>query len=376
MTCILLEGQGKNRYTTRSANNASMHKEIERAWVEIDLGALQQNGASLARIARVPLIPMVKADAYGLGAIPVVKALESPDVWGFGVATVDEGAELRAAGVSKPIIIFTPVLDSELKAAEQHRLTPSLSREAQIRSWAKTGRPWQLSIDTGMSRAGIPWRETGSLSRVLTQFLPEGAFTHFHSAQMENGSLEEQLERFEKAIEALPSRPTMLHCDASASTVRTAPSKWSVVRPGVFLYGVGSNAELNPEPVVHMRAAVVDVRDLEAGDTVSYDATFVAGAPMRVATVAAGYADGYPRGLSNRSSALLNGETVRVTGRVTMDMTMFDVTGMECEPGDVITLMGTNGSRTITIEQIADWADMSPYEVLTGLRNRIKRVYT
>lgn len=96
---------------------------------------------------------------------------------------------------------------------------------------------------------------------------------------------------------------------------------------------------------------------------------------MRVATVAAGYADGYPRGLSNRSSALLNRETVRITGRVTMDMTMFDVTGMECEPGDVVTLIGSSGPDTITIQQIADWADMSPYEVLTGLRNRIKRVY-
>jgi alanine racemase len=371
----LLEGLGENRYTTRSANNASMHTEIERAWVEIDLGALQQNGASLARIARVPLIPMVKADAYGLGAIPVVRALESLDVWGFGVATVDEGAELRAAGVARPIRVFTPILDSELEGAEEHRLTPSLSRESQIEAWGKTARPWQLSIDTGMSRAGIPWREVGSLWRVLEQFPPEGVFTHFHSAQMENGSLEEQLQRFEKAIDALPSRPAMQHCDASASTVRTSPSKWSVVRPGVFLYGVGSNADLSPAPVVHMHASVVDVRDLEAGDTVSYDATFVAGAPMRVATVAAGYADGYPRALSNRSSGLLNGETVRITGRVTMDMTMFDVTGTECKPGDVITLIGTSGPRTITIEQIADWADMSPYEVLTGLRNRIKRVY-
>lgn len=352
-----------------------MHSEIERAWVEIDLGALQQNGASLARLARVPLIPMVKADAYGLGVLPVVRALEPLDVWGFGVATIEEGAELRAAGISRPIIVFTPILDGELKLAAEYQLTPALSRESQISEWGKTGKPWQLSIDTGMSRAGISWRNVSSLSGVLAQFPPEGAFTHFHSAQMEDGSLEQQLERFEAAINALPSRPSMLHCDASASIVRTAPSKWSVVRPGVFLYGVGSGAEVAPQPVVHMHATVVEVRDLEAGDTVSYDATFVAGGPMRVATVAAGYADGYPRALSGRSCALLNGETVRITGRVTMDMTMFDVTATECRPGDVITLIGTSGARTITIQEIADWADMSPYEVLTGLKNRIKRVY-
>lgn len=352
-----------------------MHSEIERAWVEIDLGALQQNGATIARLARVPLIPMVKADAYGLGAIPVAHALESLEPWGFGVATVDEGAELRTAGISRPIIVFTPTLDSELAVMADHQLTPALSGGDQIRSWGKTGKPWQLSIDTGMSRAGVPWREAASLSKILKEFPPEGAFTHFHSAQMENGSLEEQLARFDKAIAALPSKPGMLHCEASAAIVRSGPSKWNVVRPGIFLYGVGSSTEVVPEPVVSMRAAIVDIRNLEAGDTVSYDATFVAGAPMRVATVPAGYADGYPRALSNRSTALLNGETVRITGRVTMDMTMFDVTGMDCKIGDVITLIGTSKSRTITIQQIADWADMSPYEVLTGLRNRIKRIY-
>ncbi len=352
-----------------------MHSEIERAWIEIDLGALQQNGATIARLAGVPLIPMVKADAYGLGAIPVARALESLDLWGFGVATVEEGAELRAAGIEKPIIVFTPTLDAEHDAMAAFGLTPALSNDKEIASWARRALPWQLSIDTGMSRAGIPWREIPTLATTLAVCKPQGAFTHFHSAQMENGSLEEQLARFEEAVNALPSKPDMLHTEASAAIVRSAPSKWTVVRPGIFLYGVGSGAEQEPEPVVHFRATVVDVRTLEAGDTVSYDATFVAGARMRIATVAAGYADGYPRALSNRSSGLLNGETVRITGRVTMDMTMFDVTGTDCKVGDVITLIGSSGARTITIQQIADWADMSPYEVLTGLRNRIKRVY-
>jgi alanine racemase len=351
-----------------------MQSEIERAWVEIDLGALQQNGAHLAQIARVPLIPMVKADAYGLGVIPVVRALEELQPWGYGVATAEEGVELRSAGITRPIIVFTPILDSEFAILLERDLTPALSRVEQIEKWGRAGKPWQLSIDTGMSRAGIPWREVGSLSRVTSLFPPAGAFTHFHSAQMENGSAEEQIARFEEALALLPVRPSMLHCDASAAIVRFAPSRWHAVRPGIFLYGVGSGRDA-PTPVVHMRASIVDIRDLQAGDTVSYDATFVAGAPMRIATVAAGYADGYPRALSNRSTALLNGETVHITGRVTMDMTMFDVTGMNCAPGDVITLIGTSGSRTITIQQIADWADMSPYEVLTGLRSRVKRIY-
>lgn len=352
-----------------------MNSETERAWVEVDLGALQQNGAMIARIAGVPLIPMVKADAYGLGAIPVVSALESLDPWGYGVATVDEGAELRSAGISRPVIVFTPTLDSEHDALAEHRLTPALSSESQIQAWSKRGRPWQLAVDTGMSRAGVQWREVGALSSVLSAHAPQGVFTHFHSAQLDDGSLEEQLTRFAQAIDAMPERPAMAHAEASAAIVRLAPSKWSLVRPGIFLYGVGSGADPEPRPVVHMRASIVDIRTLEAGDTVSYDATFVAGKPMKVATVAAGYADGYPRALSNRSMGLVNGETVHVTGRVTMDMTMFDVTAVDCKIGDQITLIGTSGSRTITIQQVADWADMSPYEVLTGLRNRIKRVY-
>lgn len=370
-----MKGEGSKGYVMQSANKASMHSDSERAWVEIDLGALQQNGATIAALARVPLLPMVKADAYGLGAEKVAGALEKLDPWGFGIATVEEGIQLRAAGVRRPILVFTPILQSEIQAAKEHSLTPVLGSSEAIAAWGESEN-WHLAIDTGMNRAGIPWREVGSLASLLKQFPPAGACTHYHSAQLDDGTLEVQENRFEKALDLLPVRPRVLHCEASAAIVRKSPSKWSFVRPGIFLYGVGSGKSPEPKPVVQMRAAVVEIRDLQPGDTVSYDATFTAARPMRIATVAAGYSDGYPRALSNRANALLRGATVKLTGRVTMDMTMFDVSEVRCNVGDIVTLIGRDANETITVAQIGEWAEMSPYEVLTGLKSRISRTYS
>ncbi len=147
-----------------------MHALNARAWVDVDLGALLQNGAAYAARAGVPLMPMVKADAYGLGAVPVARALERLDPWGFGVATVDEGEELRAAGVTRPIVVFTPLLVDDLGAAERARLTPSLGARETILAWRATGLPWQLAIDTGMSRAGIQWNELDSIVDLRRRF--------------------------------------------------------------------------------------------------------------------------------------------------------------------------------------------------------------
>ena len=141
-----------------------MHSLMRRAWVDVDLGALLRNGTALATRANVPLLPMVKADAYGLGAERVSRTLERLDPWGFGVATVAEAEELRAIAVTRPIVIFTPILPGDFDAAIRANLTPSLSDAASITRWTQTGRPWQLAIDTGMSRAGIRWDEVDCLA--------------------------------------------------------------------------------------------------------------------------------------------------------------------------------------------------------------------
>jgi alanine racemase len=356
-----------------------MQRELTRAWVEIDLGALRRNAAAMAARGG-QLLPMIKADAYGLGAIQAARVLETLDPWGYGVATVAEGAELRQSGIERPILIATPLLGEDLPEAHRWRLTPSLGRPEEISRWKSLGGgEWHLSIDTGMSRAGIRWDDVESVRELAASFPPEGAFTHFHSAALDAASVIEQRTRFEEAVSRLPARPRLLHAENSAALERLSSTRWDLVRPGVFLYGVGSGegSLVVPEPVAHVRARVVDLRAVLPGETVSYDATFaVQGpAPRRIATLTIGYADGYRRSLSNCGTVLIRGAAAPVAGRVTMDMTMVDVTRIECEIGDVATLIGRDGEQLLDMVSVAERAGISPYELLTGLRGRLARVY-
>lgn len=349
-----------------------------RAWVEVDLGALVRNARALEARARKRLLPMIKGDAYGLGAIPVARALEAIDPVGFGVSSIAEGEELRQGGITRPVLIFTPTLESDLARMLAAGLTPTLASSEGILRWkALGGGDWHLAIDTGMHRAGIPWDAVGSLADALRAAPPAGAFTHFHSAELDNGTLEVQEGRFRSALDALPARPRILHTENSAAMVRRSSSPWEWTRPGVFLYGVGSgrSAAIQPEPVVHLRAQLLEVRDVAAGEGVSYDATWVAPAPRRVATVSVGYADGYRRQLGNCGRAVVGAQLAPVVGIVTMDMLMVDVTGIECAPGQVVTLLGAEGDQLITAESAAEAAGLSPYELLTGLRQRLVRTY-
>src|SRR5687768_7654348 len=285
---LVLHGSSGAGYTTRPSRDASMQSSEKRAWVEIDLGALQQNAAALADRARAPLLPMIKADAYGLGAIPVARVLEPLDPWGYGVATIREGLELRAAGITRPVVVFTPLAADELADVRAAELTPSLSRAESIARWrADGGGPWHLAIDTGMSRAGVRWDEIDGVLAAIAECPPEGAYTHFHSAELNDDSCDQQEQRFRHAVAALPDRPRLLHVENSAALARRDRSGWDCVRPGIFLYGVGSGegAMLEPRPVVHVHARIVDLRRVRDGDTVSYDATYRAVGGRHIATL-------------------------------------------------------------------------------------------
>lgn len=349
---------------------------MARAWVEIDLGALVRNAERFARAAGVPLLPMIKADAYGLGAIRAAGALRKLDPWGFGVATIEEAADLRHAGVTERILVFSPLLPSQFDAAQRLELRPVLGDAGAIGQWVSRQLPWHLMIDTGMNRAGAPWRDLDAVRAAAAAHPPEGVCTHFHSAELPDGSREEQEQRFQGAVETLPFPAELLHADNSAAIARRAPSPYGIARPGIFLYGVGTaRTPLQPDPVASLRGRVVEVRVVREGDGVSYDATWRAPRHGRIATVSLGYADGYRRALGNNAHALLNGKRVPVAGVVTMDLTMLDVTDHRCEPGDVVTFLGRDGDDVLTVADVAATADVSPYELLTGLRSRLPRVY-
>lgn len=350
---------------------------MTRAWVEIDLGALVRNGERFASAAKVPIVPMVKADAYGLGAVRAARALQALQPWAFDIATIEEGEELRRAGIQERLLMFSPMLPMQFDAARRARITPVLGDADAISRWSSSGEAWHLMIDTGMNRAGVAWRDLASVSAIAAKHPPEGVCTHFHSAQLPDGTRAEQERRFAEAVASLPFTPRYVHADNSAAIEHRAPSPFSLARPGIFLYGVGSGhgATLEPDPVVALRARVVEVRVVHEGDTVSYDATWRAPRAGRIATLTIGYADGYRRHLGNRAQVLLHGKRVPVVGVVTMDMTMIDVTDHPCDVGDIVTLIGRDESELLRVADVAQAGGLSPYELLTGLRNRIPRVY-
>jgi alanine racemase len=349
----------------------------ERTWIEVRLSALVANARTVAaRNPHARLLPMVKANAYGLGAVPVVRALEALDPWGYGVATAAEGAELRRAGIRRPVVVFAPTMEA-LETVAAQRLTPALGSAAQVERWLRLAPalPFHVEVDTGMARAGFDWREFGAAAAGFAlEPAFEGAFTHFHSADETPASVREQRERFAAALAALPRRPAVVHAANSAGALSAPAAGEDLVRPGIFVYG-GAVPGYHPEPVVTWRARVIETRWRDAGWTVSYGATWRLGARTCLATIAAGYADGVRRSLSGRGAALLGGRRLPIAGRVTMDMTVLDAADREPAPGAVATLLGTDGDASLTLDEVAAEAGTISYEILTGLSGRVARVY-
>jgi len=270
------------------------------------------------------------------------------------------------------------VLPDEYSAIRSADLRPSLGSTTAIRAWMESGGgAWHLSIDTGMSRAGMQWTDVGPCAELIAAASPEGAYTHFHSADTNDGSMDQQLERYRSALSRLVERPRYLHAENSPALERGGRSSWDLVRPGVFLYGIGSGvgATISPEPVASLRARVVEIRTIDDGESVSYTAAWRASGERRIATLGIGYADGYRRSLSNGGVALVRGKRAPIVGIVTMDMVMLDVTGMQCEVGDVATLIGRDGDDLLTVEDVARMGDLLSYELLVGLKLRVPRLY-
>ena len=345
--------------------------------MDVDLGALVENARTLARLTGVPLLPVVKADAYGLGAVAAARALEAVDPWGFCVATVEEGAALRAAGIARPLLVFAPAQPAWFAAYEQHRLTPVFDHLPALRDWRSRGeRAFHVEIDTGMSRTGVRPDALGAWRETLDTPSFEGCFTQFHSAHRDLDATTAQWELLTRAVQGLARRPTLVHAANSAGALRGRAFAADAIRPGIFLYGGGPGAELpQGKPVVRVQAQVLSVRRIAAGDTVGYGATWRASRATTIATLGIGYADGVRRSIVRSPDAhvLLNGARYPYAGVVTMDLIMIDVGDAEVALGDVATLLGGDGGEVITLPQLAAWASESQYVVLTGLGPRLPR---
>jgi alanine racemase len=340
------------------------------------------------------ILPMIKADAYGLGAVAVADALGPVDPYAFGVATVGEGKALRAAGVTERIVVFSPSWADDVGTLIEHRLEPVVLSRASMQRLANEALaagerlPVHLELDTGMGRAGLSWTDVDRWGEEAATAMREGGlglqstFSHFHSADSDDAATRAQLTRFEGVVEALRILgvdPGLLHVANSPAALADPSYHLNLVRPGLYLFGGGRTAvggeRSPPEPVVRVCARVLEVRDLPEGATVSYGATFVTTRESRLATLGIGYADGFPHGASNCAGALLEGRRVPIRGAVCMDLTVVDVTGVDgVRPGSVATLLGREGDEEITIHELAEAGGTIEYEVLTGLGAGLPRV--
>jgi alanine racemase len=364
------------------SGTASGGRTPSRTWAEIDLGAARHNVRALKRRAEgARLMAVVKADAYGHGAVPVSRAALEAGADSLAVVTVEEGAELRRAGIKAPILIFTDLLPDRLPLAEELRLAVTAHSLASARRIAaRPGLEVHLKVNTGMNRWGVEPDEVGEARRILGSRL-SGVYTHLASADCDEGTTRRQLSLFDAVLAAHPFGGALVHAANSAGTLWYPGSHYDCVRPGVALYGLhpaGDEGDAVAEglrPAMVLKSYVAGVRRLKMGDGVSYGLTFAADSTMFAATVPVGYAEGYRRALSGRADALIRGERRRLLGRVTMDACVFGVDG-SVEVGDEVVLLGEQAGERVTAEEFGAWAGTINYEVTTGVNpRRVERSY-
>ncbi len=354
----------------------SITEQTARAWVEVDLAAVVANARAVAAASGARLLPMVKAGGYGLGALPVARALLVTNPWGFGVASLAEGIELRRGGIVQPIVVFEPLSAVLVPGLVAHRLRPTIGDPAALSAWLDSGdHPFHLEVDTGMHRAGVLWDDTAVWAAIRSRLERatrwEGVFTHFHSSDTDSQATEEQWRRFQDVVGGLPRRPPLVHAANSAAAMAGPRMAGDLVRPGIYLYGGGAgNQGPASQVVARLRTRVVATRMVPVGESVSYGATWRAPRDTLVATIAIGYADGLPRSLSNRGVVELGESRAPIIGRVTMDMTMVSPVA-PCAVGDLATIWGGQ----ISLGEQARLAGTNSYELLSSLSPRVERRY-
>ena len=366
---------------------------FDNTYVTIDLDAITENFRQIRKKAGVPVMAVVKADAYGHGAVQVAKCLQDVSAF-FGVSSMQEALELRQAGLKIPILVLghtpvsafrTAILEGIRPAIFRYEDAVALSREAMR---LETTAPFHFAVDTGMSRIGFQ-ADAGNADicakiAALPGLEPEGIFSHFATADCADLSdARAQAERFDRFCAMLEERGVTVrirHLNNSAGLMNFE-NHYDMVRAGIVVYGMYPSDEVDAgllklRPALSWRSRITHLKTLPAGRGISYGATFVTSRETRVATIPVGYADGYCRSLGGKFYVLIRGKRAPILGRVCMDQLMVDVTDIpDVQLSDTVTLIGTDGEECITMEQIASCAGSFHYEMSCGISRRVPRFY-
>ncbi|MFM8295059.1 MAG: alanine racemase [Microcystaceae cyanobacterium] len=393
---MVLSGEVKPLGFTQGRYDYRLSELIrQRAWVEIHQEALSHNVQQFRRILKpgTELMAVVKADAYGHGAIRVAQLALDAGAKGLAIATLGEGIELREAGITAPILLLgASNTAEEVKAIAHWQLEPTLCNVEQAQLFADTLKEINhsltvhLKLDTGMSRLGTSWREAVGFARLVRR-LPQlqlgSVYSHLATADSPDPTvMHKQQQRFETAIAHLRQdgiHPPRLHLANSAATLNGHAFHYDVVRVGLGLYGLYSaphlQASIELQPVLGVKAKITQVKTLEAGAGVSYGHQFISDRPLQIAVVGIGYADGVPRRLSNQLEVLIRGQRVRQIGAITMDQMMIDVSAFpDLQVGEVVTLIGQDGQEVISADDWANTLGTISWEILCGFKHRLPRI--
>ncbi len=367
-------------------------------WAEINLDNLIHNFrvTSAAVGSGVAIMATVKSDAYGHGAIECARALEKAGAEWFGVALPEEGLTLRESGITRPVLCLSGFWEGQEGSIIDHRLTPAvfrldiLERLNRAASAASMVVDYHLKVDTGMGRLGVPPAELGSFLDGAAGFENvrlDGVMTHLASADHAGKKefTERQMSLFENAVEMVRARghrPTWIHAANSAGAHAYPRSRGNLVRLGGALYGLWRDATdraiepLDWRPVMSLHTRIMLLKTVQAHTSLGYGGTFVTSRESRIATLAIGYEDGLRRALSNRGNVIVRGQLAPIVGRVSMDLTLVDVTGVKAAAvGDEVVIIGGQGSSQILAEEVAAQIGTLSYEVTCGISDRVPRVY-
>lgn len=359
-------------------------------WAQINLSNLEYNFKKIKSLLKpkIKVLVTVKADAYGHGLIAVSKRLVACGLDYLGVASIDEGIELRKVGIKIPILILGLILKKDIQPLFTYNLIPTVcDKEMAValsaKATAKKPIRIHIKVDTGMGRIGILHDEAFKLIKdiaKLKNIIIEGIFTHFALADKNRKFTSLQIKIFDKLVDDLKRNGInipLVHAANSIGLIDHKDSHFTMVRPGLVIYGLSPKRKLgiNLKPVLSLKTRIVFVKRVPCGYGISYGLTYKTKQPANIVTLPIGYGDGYPRNLSNLASLLIAGKRFRICGRICMDQIMVDVGNFKPKIGDEVVLIGRQGKQRITAEELADLSGTIPYEIVCGFGNRIPRIY-